>query len=128
MRMTIYSFALLPGSLAVLDAIAAKHNLQSRSEAVRHVIAALAPVYGVAAPTKPAYERKPTKANLKAEAHATRASLLTEEDIQRLPEYLHLMFRMWLYQGERPHDSLIKDAEPYLGVERLQEMFGTLAD
>lgn len=85
--------------LAVLDAICDRHGLRGRSEAVRHVCAALAPVYGCKPVTVVRLPGRPSV--------AYRRAILSHEDLRAIPAEARHDFVVWFNEGLRPSDAAI---------------------
>ena len=101
---------------AVLDAIARQHRLRGRSEAVRHILSALAPVYGLPQFAVVAQRGRPAGGWKRAAAHE---ALLSLDDIRSLPLEARPDFVAWYNDGKRPGEAALAAAAAVLSPERL---------
>jgi hypothetical protein len=121
--MKLFSYQLPEETPELLDAIAARHGCASRSEALRHVLAALAPAYGISFSLKPAL---PTGRPSKAQQAKARAAALDNDALRALPLELRASFVRWRQTGERPSEGELAQAYAAAGPElrlRLQAAF-----
>jgi len=111
---------LCPDSLAFLDAVAARHSLRGRSEAFRHVAAALAGAYNV---TPPKVVRARTVTSQR-EAREARHAAYTP--VRPFAPAAHLQaFATWLDTGRSPGEAALTAAcEAGLPPETCQAVFG----
>jgi hypothetical protein len=121
--MKLFSYQLPEETPELLDAIAAKHGCSSRSEALRHVLAALAPIYGVSLRLAPAQPVGRPSSGQRAKA---RAAALDNDALRALPLELRASFVRWRQTGERPSEGELALAYAAAGPElrsRLQAAF-----
>jgi hypothetical protein len=98
-----------PNTMAFLDAVAARHGLRTRSEALRHVAAALAPVYGTEPPQVVLLRgAAAAKAQTQAERNVRHAAY---ESVRPFVQREHLSeFANWLNAGLTPTRAALSAA------------------